>query len=280
MKNIGLIGLGNIGKFYTKQLLQAGYPLTVLDIDRAKMDDAAGLGATTAATPAEVFRSSDIVILSLPGSHVVEPLMDSVLDVLRPGQLVMDTSTCRPNTDIRCEKLCRERGVGFIDAPLTWRGPGQIIMVGGTAEHFEQAEEILKVISYKYKHVGEIGAGQVLKMINQAILAGQLAVHAEAVEMARKQDIDPELLKNFLEFNIPNQLFTGEYEGGGHLALHYKDLGYLLEIAHDSGANIPISSLVHEMFKTTRIYGEPNWLQIGIQTYYKRLNNDKGSFQA
>lgn len=278
MKNMGLIGLGNIGKFYAKQLLQAGYPLTVLDLEQDKVAAAVELGARAATTPAEVFQACDIVILSLPGSHVVEPLMDSVLDVLRPGQLVLDTSTCRPNTDIRCERLCSERGVGFIDAPLTWRGPGQIIMVGGTAENFARAEEILKVISYKYQHVGAIGTGQVLKMINQAILAGQLAVHAEAVEMAKKQDIDPELLKNFLEFNIPNQLFTGDYAGGGHLALHYKDLGYLLEIAHDSGANIPISSLVHEMFKTTRIYGEQNWLQIGIQTYYKRLNNDKGSF--
>ena len=278
MKNMGLIGLGNIGKFYAKQLLQAGYPLTVLDLEQEKVAAAVELGARAATTPAEVFQASDIVILSLPGSHVVEPLMDSVLDVLRPGQLVLDTSTCRPNTDIRCERLCSERGVGFIDAPLTWRGPGQIIMVGGTSENFSRAEEILKVISYKYLHVGAIGTGQVLKMINQAILAGQLAVHAEAVEMAKKQDIDPELLKSFLEFNIPNQLFTGDYAGGGHLALHYKDLGYLLEIAHDSGANIPISSLVHEMFKTTRIYGEQNWLQIGIQTYYKRLNNDKGNF--
>ena len=278
MKNMGLIGLGNIGKFYAKQLLQAGYPLTVLDLEQDKVAAAVELGARAATTPAEVFQACDIVILSLPGSHVVEPLMDSVLDVLRPGQLVLDTSTCRPKTDIHCERLCSERGVGFIDAPLTWRGPGQIIMVGGTAENFARAEEILKVISYKYQHVGAIGTGQVLKMINQAILAGQLAVHAEAVEMAKKQDIDPELLKSFLEFNIPNQLFTSDYAGGGHLALHYKDLGYLLEIAHDSGANIPISSLVHEMFKTTRIYGEQNWLQIGIQTYYKRLNNDKGSF--
>jgi 3-hydroxyisobutyrate dehydrogenase-like beta-hydroxyacid dehydrogenase len=65
------------------------------------------------------------------------------------------------------------------------------------------------------------------------------------------------------------------YRRGGHLALHYKDLGYLLEMAHDSGANIPISSLVHEIFKTSKKYGEPNWKQPGIQTYWKRLNQDR-----
>lgn len=275
MKNIGLIGLGNIGKFYTKQLLEAGYPLTVLDIDKEKLDLAVSQGAKPATTPTEVVENSDIIILSLPGSHVVEPVMDGILSALRPGQLIIDTSTCRPNTAIRYEKLCKEKGAGFIDSPLTWRGPGQILMVGGTKENFEKCEEILKCLSYKYMLVGEIGVGQVLKMINQAILANHLAVNAEAVEMAKLHNIDPTLLKSYLEFDIPEKLFTGDYQGGGHLALHYKDLGYLLEIAHDSGANIPISSLVHEMFKTSKIYGEPNWLQIGIQTYYKRLNNEK-----
>lgn len=275
MKTIGLIGLGNIGQFYAEKLLQAGYRLTVLDIDKDKVERAVRMGAASAVSPIELAEGSDVILLSLPGSHVVEPLMDEMLDALRPGQLIIDTSTCRPSTAIYCERKCRDRGVGFIDSPLTWRGPGQILMVGGSQKHYKQAEEILKCISYKYKWVGDIGSGQVLKMINQAILANQLAVHAEAVELAKQHDVDPILLKDFLEFAIPDKLFSGEYQGGGHLALHYKDLGYLLEMAHDSGANIPISSLVHEIFKTSKIYGEPNWLQLGIQTYFKRLNNDK-----
>lgn len=274
MKNIGLIGLGNIGKVYTKKLLEAGYPLNVFDIDKAKLEIAVGQGAKSAASPAEVVENSDIIILSLPGSPAVESVMDSVLGVLRAGQLIIDTSTSRPSTAIRFEKLCAEKGVGFIDSPLTSKPVGHYLMVGGTKENFEKGEEILKCLSYKYIHVGKIGDGEVLKLINQAIQAGQLAVHAEAVEMAKKHNIDPTLLKSYLEFNIPDEFFTGEYHGGGHLALHYKDLGYLLEIAHDSGANIPISSLVHEIFKTSRIYGHPDWYQLGIQTYYRRLNND------
>ena len=272
--NIGLIGLGNIGKFYTKQLLNAGYPLIALDIDQEKLAYAVSLGAKPAADASRVFQESDIVILALPGSHVVEPLLDDILGDLRTGQLIIDTSTCRPSTAIKYEKICAKYGVGFIDSPLTWRKPGQILMVGGSKENFEKAEEILKCLSYKYKHIGAAGSGQVLKMINQAIQATQLAANAEAVELAKKQGLEPTLLRDYLEYNIPEQLFTGDYQGGGHLALHYKDLGYLLEIAHDSGANIPISSLVHEMFKTSKIYGEANWLQIGIQTYYQRLNND------
>jgi 2-hydroxy-3-oxopropionate reductase len=274
MLNIGLIGIGNIGQFYTKQLLNAGYPLLALDIDPEKLAFAVNLGAKPAADARQIFQESDIIILALPGSHVVEPLLDDVLDVMRAGQLVIDTSTCRPSTAIKYEKICARYGVGLIDSPLTWRSRGQILMVGGSQENFAKAEEILKCLSYKYKYIGAAGSGQVLKMINQAIQATQLAAQAEVVELAKKQGLDPTLIRDYLEYSIPDQLFTGDYHGGGHLALHYKDLGYLLEIAHDSGANIPISSLVHEMFKTSKIYGESNWLQIGIQTYYKRLNND------
>lgn len=276
MKRIGLIGLGNIGAYYTKQLLNAGYPLTVLDLDPAKVKSAVDQGAKSASTPAELTDASDVIVLSLPGSPPVEKVMDGrdgILGRLREGQLIIDTGTTRPVTDIKYEKLCAEKGVGFLDAPITWRKAGLTIMVGGKAEHFELGKDVLECISYKLQHVGEIGQGQMLKLINQMILANQLAVYAEAVEMGKLHGMDVSLLKSFLDFPIPDKLYTGEYEAGGHLALHYKDLLYLLEVAHDSGANIPISSLVHEIFKTSKFYGDPNWAQVGIATYWQRLNN-------
>jgi 2-hydroxy-3-oxopropionate reductase len=280
MKNVGLIGLGNIGSYYVTRLREAGYPLTVFDIDSQKLESAVKQGATTADTAAKVAQNSDFIILALPKSEIVESVMEGeqgVLSVLKADQVVIDTSTSRPRTAVRLEKLCEEKGAGFIDSPLTWRGPGNthILMVGGKEASFKKAEEILKCLSYKYKLVGSSGTGQILKLINQAVIANQIAVHAEAVELTKRYGLDPALLKEFLEFDIPEGLLAEDYRGGGQLALNYKDLGYLLEIAHDSCANIPISSLVHEMFKTSKIYGEPNWRQLGIQTYYKRLNNDK-----
>jgi len=274
-KKVGLVGVGNIGKFYTQRLLECGYPLTVFDIDGEKMKYAEELGAHPAENVGDLTIKSDVIILSLPGSHAVESVMDGedgILNHLVEGKLVIDTGTSRPETDIKYEKLCAEKGAAFIDAPLTWRKQGQIIMVGGTYENFKKAEEILKCISYKYGYIGSIGQGQVLKLINQAYLAAKLAVESEVVELAKKQGMQPELLKEFLEFDIPDVLFGDDFEGGGHLALHYKDLGYLLEMAHDSGANIPICSLVHEIFKASRLYGDPNWIQPGIISYWRRLN--------
>jgi 3-hydroxyisobutyrate dehydrogenase-like beta-hydroxyacid dehydrogenase len=110
------------------------------------------LGAEAAADPGEVAQRSDIVILSLPGSHVVEQVMegpDGLLAHLQPGQLVIDTGTSRPETDVRYAARCRERGVGFLDAPLTYRRQGQIIMAGGSAEDYAKAEAVLTCLSYK-----------------------------------------------------------------------------------------------------------------------------------
>ena len=275
MEKIGLIGLGNIGTYFTDLLLEAGYPLTVYDIDKERMQAAVRKGAKAAESPGGVTRQSDIILLALPGSGPVEAVMngqDGILNHLRPGQLVIDTGTSRPSTDIHFERLVREKGAGFLDAPVTFRKPGLIIMVGGEADQFEKGRRVLECLSYKLKHVGPIGHGQVLKLINQAILANLLAVYCEAFELSVKHGMDTRLLKDFLEFDVPDSLYTSDFAGGGHLALHYKDLLYLLEIAHDSGANIPISSLVHEIFKATKPYGDPNWRQPGIVTYWRRLN--------
>jgi 2-hydroxy-3-oxopropionate reductase len=282
MKNVGLIGLGNVGSYYVKRLLEAGYPLTVFDVDHEKLATAEKQGATPADTAVEVTRNSDFIILSLPNTEVVEAVMEDacgVLSVLKAGQVVIDTSTSRPGTAVRLEKLCEAKGAGFIDSPLTWRGPchTHILMVGGKEASFKKAEEILKCLSYKYRLLGPVGTGQIVKLINQALSANQIAVQAEVVELIKKYDLNPKLLKEFLEFDIDERLLAEDYCGCGELGFHYKDLGYLLEIAHDSGANIPISSLVHEMCKTSKVYGEQEskWSLLSIQTYYKRLNNDK-----
>jgi len=275
-RKIGLIGLGNIGGFYAEKLIDAGYSLTVLDIDKTKTQAAVDLGAIEASTPAELTKASDTIILSLPNSEIVEDVMQSengVLSALCEGQLVIDTSTCRPGTAVKCHKLCAEKKAAFIDSPLTRRPVGQILMVGGNEKDFAYAEEILACISYKYKYIGPSGSGQYIKLMNQAIQAGLLAVKAEVVELTKSCGMDPKLLGDYLEYDIPEFLYTEDYKGGGNLAIHYKDLGYLNEVAHDTGANIPISALVHELFKTTKLYGEPNWHQGGIQTYYKRLNS-------
>ncbi|MGC9359884.1 MAG: NAD(P)-dependent oxidoreductase [Anaerolineae bacterium] len=273
---VGLVGVGSIGSHYTTKLLEAGFPLTVYDIDAQKIERAMAQGARAGASPADVAAHADLILLSLPGSPQVEAVMsgeDGILSVLQPGQLVVDTGTTRVSTEVTYHKLCAERGAGYIDSPITWRQHGLLLMVGGPEELYRQALPVLECVSYKVRHVGEIGQGQALKYVNQLVQAGQLAVFCEAIEFARAAGLDPQLPKEYLGFPIPDVIYGDTFEGTGQLALHYKDLGYVLEHAHELYAATPVTSLVHEIFKTVAAEGDPSWFQPAIVTYWRRLNN-------
>ena len=148
-------------------------------------------------------------------------------------------------------------------------------MVGGKEAAFEQAKEIFECISYKYQHIGPIGSGQIMKAINQAYLANAMASDAELIEFAVKANIDPALISTLLGFPIRQAMLDEDYAGKNNLVMHYKDLGYFLEIAHENCASIPISSLVHEIFKSSKLYCDPTWAQVGIRTFYQRVNEEK-----
>jgi len=278
MQRIGLIGIGNIGSHFTRLLCDASYPVVALDIDRAKVETAVALGAVAAASPAEVAEKTDIVLLCLPGSQAVEAVMEGavgLLDHLRAGHLIVDTGTTHPKTDIHYEKRCAEKGAGLVDAPITWRAKGLIVMVGGSAENYAKAKPVLSLLSYKLRHIGPIGNGQLLKLANQLVLAGQIAVYAEAIAWAQEVGVDPRLLRDYLEFDIDDTFFGDDFSGGGALALHYKDLGYVLDMAHHACAQIPVTNAVHEAFKAVKSAGDPGWQQTGIVTYWRRLNQEQ-----
>ncbi len=295
MDRIGLIGVGNIGGFFCRTLIEKGWALTAYDIDPARAAQAGELGAEVADTPAGVAEAAEVILLALPGSHCVEQAMegralsqsgafdagetspDGILPALRPGRLVIDTGTSRPETAARYDRLCADRDAGFIDAPITWRRDGLIIMSGGEERWFERGRPVLEAVSYKLRHVGPIGAGQKLKLVNQLVLAEQLAAWAESVEFATTAGIDPHMLEDVLEFEVPQVLYGDDFGEGGHLALHYKDLGYILAMAHDTGAHIPVANAVHEAFKAAKIAGDPAWTQPGIATYWRRLNEQRES---
>jgi 3-hydroxyisobutyrate dehydrogenase-like beta-hydroxyacid dehydrogenase len=111
-----------------------------------------------------------------------------------------------------------------------------------------------------------------LKAVNQLIGACQRAVWCEAVEFAKGLGLDPNLIWTVLELSMPNDVLRDDFSGGGQLALHYKDLGYILSLAHEHAIAIPLTSQVHEIFKATKRYGRPDWTQAGIITFWRRLN--------
>ncbi len=279
-ERVGIIGIGNMGRFYLQKMVQAGYSVAAFDTNSSLTAWAQEHGAETASSPAEVAQKSGVLVLAVPGNREVEQVMDGregVLAHLASGQVVVNTSTTHPDLDRRYALLCDQRGAGWLDAPVTWRAQGLIVMVGGDERFYQRVLPVLQSFAYRVVHVGETGAGQRLKAVNQMILANQLAVWCEAAEFARSIGLSPEAIRDVLEMDIPQAVLGNEFAGGGQLSLHYKDLGYILELAHTHMASVPLTSFVHEVFKATAQFGGTDWIQPGIVTFWRRLNRPEAA---
>ena len=274
-EHVGVIGLGMMGRHYLQRLQQAGYGVYALDVNTERLQWAQEQGATIAVSPKHLAETCEVILLAVPSNREVRAVMEAdngVFAALRPGRLLVNTSTTHPRLDEEMAERCAERNAAWIDAPVTWRAQGLIVMVGGEQEHVARAMPILEAIAYKVAHVGEVGAGQRLKAVNQLIGACQLAVWCEAAEFARSVGLPPELIREVLEMPIPDSVLGEDFTGSGQLALHYKDLGYILELAHEYEAAVPLTGVVQEVFKAVKHLGEPDWTQPGIVTYWRRMN--------
>lgn len=273
-KSVGIIGVGVIGKQFTRKIIEAGLPLTVYDIRRERIEIAVEMGAQAASSAKEVTEQSDAVLLCLPGSPPVEAAMhgpDGILAGVSDGKIIIDTGTTRPATDIEYAAKVQARGGRMVDAPITGRAQGFIIMVGGTEEDFLEAKPILEIVGYKVAHIGPLGYGQRMKLVNQFILAGRLAIHSEAVVMASELDLNPEELASILEFSETRQPLHGSIQTpeAQYLALHTKDMEYLSELVEEEDIYAPLNEVVTEIFQETRDRGERDWNQTAIVTHWK-----------
>ena len=283
MATIGLIGVGYIGKLFLAALVDTEHDVAVFDIDPEKVQHAVDEGATAKENPAAIGRAADAILMAVPGTPEVEDVMegdDGLLDVLEEGQLVIDVSTTRLKTSVRYEEKCADRGVRFIEAPITGGSPrdGYHMMIGGTEENYEAASEILDVVCADHKRVGEIGKGTIFKLGLQMRYAGHHAIDAEIVEFARDNGVDPELYNDFLEMGMLDKYFSEDFsqdiEGLGALAIWNKDIGYAREVAHENHTALPINGVVHEAYKATvRRADEDEGHAATLVKYWKLLND-------
>lgn len=206
-KKIGFIGLGIMGKPMSKNLLKAGYDLTVCDINAAAVAEVVALGAKAAATPAEVAAQTEIVITMLPNSPQVKTVAlgaGGIAEGARPGAIVIDMSSIAPLAAQEVAKALAEKGVRMIDAPVSGGEPKAIdatlsIMAGGDPAVFEECLPILKCMGASAVRVGDVGAGNVTKLANQVVVALNIAALSEAMTLATKAGVDPELVFNAIK---------------------------------------------------------------------------------
>lgn len=283
MNDIGLLGVGYIGSMFLDELLEAGYDVSVVDVDDEQVRAATERGASHADTPAELARGVDAVVVALPGSPEVEATVegeDGLLAGLAAGQVVVDATTTLPETSVACERLCRDRDVHFVEAPITGGSPrpGYHVMVGGTETAYDAARELLDVICDDHVRIGDVGDATVFKLALQLRYAGQQAVDAEVVEFCRDSGVDPAPLNEFLELGVWDRYFTGEYEqaiqGLGGLAIWHKDVGYARQVARENGTALPLAAVVQEAYKaTTRRVDEDEGHAAAVIEYWRTLND-------
>ncbi len=288
MEKIGFIGLGIMGNPMAKNLLKAGYSLTVYDIVPGKIDDAVKAGAQAGSSNKDVAQKSDIVITMLPNSPEVKEAVlgaDGVLDGAKPGTILVDMSSIAPLASKEVSESAEKRGVVVLDAPVSGGEPKAVegtlaIMVGGPAETFEKVKDILAVMGASVTLVGEIGSGNMTKLANQIIVALNIAAMSEAMVLAAKAGVDPEKVfqairgglagSTVLDAKMPLVL-EGNFKPGFRIELHIKDLANALDTAHEVGVPVPLSGAVMEVMQALKVddKGAPD--HGGIIQFYEKL---------
>ena len=287
---IGFIGLGVMGKPMAKNLVRKGYSLIVFDIKPEPVAELVEMGAKSGCSPADVASKSDIVITMLPNSpHVVSVISgkDGVLEGLAAGKLIIDMSSISPVISRKMAALAAEKGIEFLDAPVSGGEPKAIdgtmsIMVGGKEEVFESVKDILLSMGASAVLIGEIGAGNICKLANQILVAMHLASVSEAMVFAEKAGVDPEKVYQAIRGGLAgstvldakmDRILDRNFKPGGPIWMHTKDLLNVRDAALEIDAPIPMTTQILEAMKACKCDGKSFDDHCGIIQYWEKLAN-------
>jgi 3-hydroxyisobutyrate dehydrogenase len=267
MSRVGFIGLGLMGKPMSKRILQAGHELTVFNRSKAPVEELAALGARAAQSPREVAGKSEFVILMLPDSPDVEKVVlggNGVCEGASEGSIVIDMSTVSPFTEIKIAEVLRQRGVCYLDAPVTGSTPAAeagtlTIMVGGPREAFDRSLPILQCMGKNIHYMGNNGAGQFTKLCNQIAVSLNLLGTCEALLLASKAGLDPlkmiEVLgsgagSSWQLVNLGPKIVAKDFTPGFKAEHLRKDLRILSEVSEQLGLPLFGTAVVHQLVKS------------------------------
>ena len=210
MATVGFVGLGIMGRPMLRNLLKAGHTVVAFGRTPAKLDSVVSEGAQRGASNADVGARSSIVITMLPDGPEVEEVVlgaDGILSGAKPGTLIIDMSSISPLVSQKIGAACAAKGVDFLDAPVSGGEPKAVegtlaIMVGGKPEVFAKAEPILKCLGSSVTLTGPIGAGNTTKLANQIMVACNIAAMGEALTLATRCGLNPEVVVNAVKAGL------------------------------------------------------------------------------
>ena len=277
LPSIAFAGIGLMGLPLCRRLLAAGYPLTVWNRSPDKCAALVAAGARQAASPAELARAADLVLLCLADTAVVREVVfgaGGVVEGAQPGQLLVDLSSLEPAaTREMAAELERRTGMGWVDAPVSGGTPGAeagtlAIMAGGREADIERVRPVLLNLGQRLTRMGEVGAGQVTKVCNQMLVACNALVIAEVVALAQRAGVDTGLLAEALAGGFadskPQQILAPHMAASQiepvkwHVWTLLKDLDTAVKLSREQGSATPLSGLAAQLM---RLHGSQGHLE-------------------
>lgn len=288
---IGFIGLGIMGKPMSKNLIKAGYELVVMDKNEKAAEELGSLGATIASSPKDVAASGvDVIITMLPNSpHVKEVVLgkNGIIEGASEGLTIIDMSSISPIASQEISAELEKKGINLLDAPVSGGEPKAIsgtlsVMVGGKQEVFDRYAELMKAMASSVVRVGEIGSGNICKLCNQIIVAINICAMSEALVLAQKAGVSPDLVYKAIRGGLAGSavldakaplVMKRQFAPGFRIDLHIKDMNNVLETSHSLGVPLPLSAAVMEMMQALKSDGLGNEDHSSLLKYYEKMAN-------
>lgn len=273
MQTVAFIGLGNMGREMARHLLKAGHSVNVFDLVTSACDPLVLEGARSSSNVADTVRGADIVISMLPNTPDVQSIVyssDGILANPPKGKLYVDMSTISPEATRAMALDLSSAGIAMLDAPVSGgpigaKNAALSIMVGGQKHAFEGALPFLKVMGQTISHVGEVGAGQTVKLCNQLICAVNIQAVCEALALGRASGVDLEQMRevllggsaaSWMLEKLGPAMIAGDSSAGFRIDLMLKDLRLVLEMAGQKDVPLPATALVTTQYVEARAHGE------------------------
>ena len=263
-REVGFVGLGIMGKPMARNLIKAGHSVTVYDIVGSAVEDLVTDGADAGSSAREVAERAPIVITMVPDSADSEAAIlgaNGVLEGASKGSVVIDMSSIAPGTSQKIATACDGQGVDFLDAPVSGGEPKAIdgtlaIMVGGKKEVFDRHLDLLQGMGSSIVLCGDYGAGNTTKLANQIIVAANIEAVGEALVLAKKAGLDPNVVFEAIKGGLAGStvlnakapmMIAGDFSPGFRIRLHQKDLHNALLTGKELGVPLPVTSLIQQM---------------------------------
>lgn len=267
---VGFIGLGAMGKPMALNLVKNNIDLTVFDISTPAVQELVAAGATASNSAAEMAESVDVLITMLPNAKIVDMTLAGFFKGAKPGQIVVDMSTVATSSTLEFAKKAEALNLEYVDAPVSGGFKGAekgtlTIMVGGKEEIVGEVMPLLEIMGEKIYHVGNIGAGDSMKLVNNLLLGCNMVAIAEALALGVKSGLDLDTMYEIIKVSsgssyalnakVPGFISERNFKPGFAIDLQFKDLELAIETGKSQNVPMPMTNLSQQMFEMARASG-------------------------